>query len=163
MDKMLNKIRGTFTKNNHQVKKGSFLYCKVWFTIQSCEYTSQGILIFELRNLIESLSNETSFVWMLCHWKIWFNSFPDPGNIYPTCKAWFFKVAIFLCIYPWTVKVACGEIFPDEFLIALHVTSKQLMVKTSINSTWNLHCGTLKVQYLVCLFFTTWEELRGCC
>ena len=122
------------------------------FTIQSCEYTSQGILIFELRNLIGSLSNETSCVWMLCHWKIWFNSFPDPGNIYPTCKAWFFKVEIFLCIYPWTVKVACGEIFPDEFLIALHVTSKQLMVMTSINSTWNLHCGTLKVQYLVCLF-----------
>ena len=50
------------------------------------------------------------------------------------------------------MKVACGEIFPDEFLIALHVTSKQLMVMTSINSTWNLHCGTLKVQYLVCLF-----------
>ena len=36
------------------------------FTIQSCEYTSQGILIFELRNLIGSLSNETSSVYGCC-------------------------------------------------------------------------------------------------
>ena len=77
MDEMINKIRGTFTKNNHQVKKGFSLLQSVTdlsglnsirnFTIQSCEYTSQGILIFELRNLIGSLSNETSSVWMLCH------------------------------------------------------------------------------------------------